>query len=54
MEKLKTIQTRVAPQLYRKLLFKAFRTNQKISSIIRTLLETYLSDISDEEVKNFA
>jgi len=53
MEKLKTIQTRVAPQLYRKLLFKAFKTDQKISHIIRNLLEKYLEDISDSEVKNF-
>jgi len=53
MEKLKTIQTRVTPQLYRKLLFKAFKTNQKISHIIRALLEKYVADVSDSEVSNF-
>jgi predicted DNA-binding protein len=53
MEKLKTIQTRVTPQLYHKLLLKALKTNQKISTIIRDLLEKYVSDIRDEEVKNF-
>jgi predicted HicB family RNase H-like nuclease len=51
-EPLRHLHIRITPTLYRKLTFKAWKNNnKKINTIVVELLEDYVKDCSEEEMK---